>query len=98
MNNIDNDTAGTLYTMGGGKCGQLGQGRAVETCTEPKVVHVNGGTVHKVKNKTKLFFFFSLGILRRIGKNKALGHHTSTFRFRVVCRFNSYVAPVATSE
>lgn len=39
---------GTLYTMGGGKCGQLGQGRAVENCTEPKVVHVNGGTVHKV--------------------------------------------------
>lgn len=33
---------------GGGKQGQLGQGRAVESCTEPKVVHLAGGTVQKV--------------------------------------------------
>ena len=34
--------------MGGGKLGQLGQGRALESCTEPRVVNVAGGTVHKV--------------------------------------------------
>ncbi|CAM9247034.1 unnamed protein product [Ascophyllum nodosum] len=39
---------GTLYVMGGGKLGQLGQGRALESCTEPRVVNVAGGTVHKV--------------------------------------------------
>lgn len=35
--------------MGGGKLGQLGLGRALESCTEPKLVHVAGGTVHKVR-------------------------------------------------
>lgn len=39
---------GTLYTMGGGKLGQLGIGRAVESCTEPKTVHIAGGTCYKV--------------------------------------------------
>ncbi|CAB1104698.1 unnamed protein product [Ectocarpus sp. CCAP 1310/34] len=39
---------GTLYMMGGGKLGQLGLGRAVESCTEPKAVEVPGGTVEKV--------------------------------------------------
>lgn len=35
--------------MGGGKLGQLGLGRAMENCTEPKMVHVaGGGSVHKV--------------------------------------------------
>lgn len=34
--------------MGGGKSGQLGIGRSVENCSDPKVVHVAGGTVHKV--------------------------------------------------
>eukprot|EP00752_Nemacystus_decipiens_P012106 g10731.t1 len=39
---------GTLYTMGGGKVGQLGIGRVVESCTEPRAVTVAGGTVKKV--------------------------------------------------
>lgn len=34
---------------GGGKQGQLGQGRAVDSCTEPKIVHLAGGTVQKVR-------------------------------------------------
>eukprot|EP00903_Cladosiphon_okamuranus_P008374 g8052.t1 len=39
---------GTLYTMGGGKMGQLGVGRVVDSCSEPRMVTVAGGTVKKV--------------------------------------------------
>jgi len=43
--------SGTLYTMGAGKCGQLGVGRAVETSSEPKVVTMaSGTTVKKVRS------------------------------------------------
>lgn len=34
--------------MGGGKLGQLGVGRAIETCSEPREVHIAGATVEKV--------------------------------------------------
>lgn len=35
--------------MGGGKFGQLGVGRAIENCSEPRMVHVAGATVEKVR-------------------------------------------------
>lgn len=61
---------GTLYTMGGGKMGQLGTGRPVESCSEPKAVHIpNGATCLKascgaeytamIDNKGRLLTFGS---------------------------------------